>query len=268
MLLVHGESIGAPQIEREVASWDAQAFARLCNSVAWALTWRESQSLPAFTERVYVRDKGIDAEWWGDLGNAPMLPNSLLRSGTNVFQYKKREVAERARSAIVSKLCSELRGAIADVEGRTEKALASYVLFTNVDLTTEQREQIRQAIIADCGGREFHVDVVGAAILAAMLNDLSHLRSAFFATAAFRTWWESWEAHRSAAAFAEIPLIGRGPIMEQLVGWIADPEVRVIALTGTHMMGKTRVALEATRNWSGTRRVRRPHSGFVGVAFA
>src|SRR5260370_19897612 len=127
--------MGGEEIERDVSFWDAVRFARLSNAVAWASTWREAQTLPAFTVRVIVADNGIDAEWRGELVAGGAGEGSFLRSGVNGFQYKKREVASHRRRAIVSALCTELRGASLDVERRTGKTLSSYVLFTNVELT-------------------------------------------------------------------------------------------------------------------------------------
>jgi hypothetical protein len=247
MPLIHGQNIGASQVEREVSSWDAERFARLCNSVAWATTWHAIQGLPAFTERVLVSDNGIDAERSGDIAPGTSLAGQFIRAGTNVFQFKKREVAEQTRAKIVSTLVSNLRGAVADVERRTGKTLSSYVLFTNIDLLTDQQSQLRAAIRHDLGERRIHVEVVGAAELAAMLNNLPHLRSAFFSTLAFQTWGRSWDAHQSVSIFAEAPLIGRERAVGDLAALLQAPDVRVVALTGTHMMGKSRVALEATR---------------------
>jgi hypothetical protein len=248
MLLVHGQHISAGEVERAVSSWDGEHFARLCNSIAWATTWAGAQALPAFTERVLVADQGIDAEWTGDMAPGLALSGSFLRSGSNAFQYKKREVVERTRSEIASKLARDLDGAVAEVERRTQKTLSSYVLFTNVDLVPAQHEQIKQSIQKGLESRQIAVEVVGAADLAAMLNGLPHIRSAFFATLAFQTWGQSWEAHHGGAVFAETPLVGRGSTVDALTALLDDPEVRVIALTGTHMMGKSRVALEATRS--------------------
>ena len=69
----------------------------------------------------------------GELSPQPPLAGQFLRSGINVFQYKKREVTESARASIASQLERELKGAFAEVERRTGKVLASYVLFTNAD---------------------------------------------------------------------------------------------------------------------------------------
>ena len=77
------------------------------------------------------------------------------------------------------------------VESRTGKRLASYILWTNIDLTLEQKGALRAAMLKGIGSRdtaELYTDVVGAAELAAFLNDLPHLRSAFFATIAYQDW--------------------------------------------------------------------------------
>src|SRR4051794_11476235 len=95
MPLVHGQDIGAAEVEREISGWDAIRFARLCNAIAWASAWQQSQSLPAFTERVIVADNGVDAHWQGELASQSLSPNPFLTAGTNVFQYKKREVTEQ-----------------------------------------------------------------------------------------------------------------------------------------------------------------------------
>jgi hypothetical protein len=142
-----------------------------------------------------------------ELGDAAQ--PSLLRTGSNVFQYKKREVTEQSRVRIVTGLVTELRGAAADVELRTGQQLRSYVLFTNVDLTIEQHDTLRATILDGITDGHVSVSVVGAADLAAMLNQLAYLRSAFFATGAFRTWGESWEAHERAVIFPHAPLTGR-----------------------------------------------------------
>jgi hypothetical protein len=245
--LVHGQNISAEEIEHEISRWDAVRFARLCNAVAWASTWQRTPALPAFTERINVADNGIDAQWSSTIELDHAARPSLLRSGKNVFQYKKREVTEQTRSSLVSALTRDLRGAAAKIELETGQPLSSYVFFTNIDLTIEHHATLSAAILDGISDGHVSVSVVGAADLAAMLNDLVHLRSAFFATGAFRTWGQSWAAHERAVIFPHAPLIGRADLLTSLRSWIDDPDVRVIALSGTHMMGKSRVVLEATR---------------------
>jgi hypothetical protein len=82
MPLIHGQGISAGEIEREISSWDAVRFARLSNAVAWASTWRAAQTLPAFTERVIVADKGIDAEWQGEFGRVRAIERRVFLSST------------------------------------------------------------------------------------------------------------------------------------------------------------------------------------------
>ena len=259
MPLLHGREISADEIEAEIARWSAERFARLCNAVAWASPnitgWR--QTIPVFSERVHVADNGIDAEWERVLsaGEAPPL-EALLRPGVNVFQYKKRGAAPGNRADIVSALVAELRRAVLDVEIRTGKTLASYVLWTNVDLSVDQHERIRAAILDGHSEDEpapIHANVVGAAELAAMINDLPHLRSAFLTTDAFQDWGLSFEAHQRESLLTDssgrlAPLIGRDRSVEELRTLVDRPSVRAIVVTGPHMIGKSRLILEATRH--------------------
>jgi hypothetical protein len=85
MTLVHGQNISAQDIEQEVSRWDAVLCARLGNAVAWASTWQDTPTTPAFTERVNVTDNGIDAQWIGTIALDGAGHPSLLRDGTNVF---------------------------------------------------------------------------------------------------------------------------------------------------------------------------------------
>ena len=42
MPLIHGQEIGAGEAERDLCSWDGTRLARLCESVALAMTWRDT----------------------------------------------------------------------------------------------------------------------------------------------------------------------------------------------------------------------------------
>jgi hypothetical protein len=142
---------------------------------------------------VHVADNGIDAEWERVLtaGEAPTALEPLLQLGLNVFQHKKRGAGPGNRADIVSALVTEPRRAVLAVEIRTGKTLASYVLWTTVDLSVDQHETLRTAILdeySDDATVPIHAHVVGPAELGAMINDLPHLRSAFFATDAFQDW--------------------------------------------------------------------------------
>jgi hypothetical protein len=258
--LIHGAEISADEIETEIARWSAERFARLCNAVAWASPglkgWR--QTIPVFTERVHVADNGIDAEWEHVLtaAEAPTALDPLLQPGLNVFQYKKRGAGPGNRADIVARLVAEVRGAVVDVERRTGKKLASYVLWTNVDLSVDQHERLRAAILDEHpvdATVTIHSNVIGAAGLAAMINDLPHLRSAFFVTDAFQDWGLSFEAHQRESLAIDsseelAPFTGRDRSIDELRAVIDSPSVRAVVVTGPHMIGKSRLILEATRH--------------------
>ena len=76
---------------------------------------------------------------------------------------------------------------------------------------------------------ELYTDVVGAAKLAAFLNDLPHLRSAFFATIAYQDWGRALEAHRRQSipidpTSALPPLIGVIVVSVSFaIWWILPP---------------------------------------------
>ncbi|MGJ5673426.1 MAG: hypothetical protein ACR9NN_07420 [Nostochopsis sp.] len=63
MSLTHGQSISAEDVETIISrNFSSQKFASLCNALTWAVSGRKCTSLPSFTERVNVKDGGIDAE--------------------------------------------------------------------------------------------------------------------------------------------------------------------------------------------------------------
>lgn len=246
-MIVHGQDIQSKDVESATFYWDASRFAGLSNDLVWAQTERKTGAIPLMTGRVFVADNGEDAEWIGTPQRGARRAGKFLRPGLNVFQYKKRSVSDTDRNKIVQKLRSELRRALADVEVRTGKIVASYILFTNVDVTIQDQESLASAIRHD--REDTHVAIMGAAHLAAALNGLPHLRSAYFATQGFQTWEAAREAH-AALAFtgADIDLVGRDDGLGELLSWINDPQVRAIVLTGPPNMGKSRLALEATRD--------------------
>ena len=62
-MLSHGQRITKEEFEITTSYWSPNEFASLCNAVVWASARRQGTVLPSFTERVYVKDKGIDAEY-------------------------------------------------------------------------------------------------------------------------------------------------------------------------------------------------------------
>ena len=251
-MIIHGQEIQSRDVEGVPFHWDVSRFVGLCNALVWAETKRHTGKIPLMTGRIFVADNGEDAEWIGTPRRGARRSGRFLHPGINVFQYKMRSVSDTDRPAIVkslrqkSKKGKNLHGAIADVEERTGKTIASYILFTNVDMTIKEQESLARAIRH--GREEVNVAIICAAHVAAALNDLPHLRSAYFVTEGFRTWEVAWEAHAALPiSEATVDLVGRDSGLERLEGWIDDAQVRAVILTGPPTIGKTRLALEATR---------------------
>ncbi len=124
MTLIYGRAISAEELERALSrELTPQRFASLCNGIAWLTTGRHLESMPSFTERVNVKDRGIDAELVIDLPSDGNYGSPLLGPGVNVLQYKQRDIFARDRDKIFSTLLSEVKGAAADVVARTGKQL-------------------------------------------------------------------------------------------------------------------------------------------------
>ena len=109
--------------------------------------------------------------------------------------------------------------------------------------------ELRKAVLTNYDEpKSVKVGIVGAAELAAMLNNLPHLRSAYFCRSDFISWDEAWQEH-THRAFLEstVPLTGRAHDLKSLQWALENPGVRVIAVSGPDYIGKTRLVLEATR---------------------
>ena len=148
MALVHGRAISSEEVESIVSrEFTAREFASLCNAVAWATAGHVCSSVPSFTERVNVRDKGIDAEWNIELCADHEYASPLLGPGWNVFQYKQRDVFAQGRDRTYTNLKAGLRGAIRSLRDDAGRQPQRYVLFTNLDLSHEQKTALRPAVL-------------------------------------------------------------------------------------------------------------------------
>jgi hypothetical protein len=249
MALAHGQAISSEEVERALSRQrSSQDLASLSNAVAWSIAGRRLESLPSFTERTNVKDKGIDAELTIALPDDGNYASPLLGPGANVLQYKQRDISARDRDKTVATLISGLKGALLDVAARTGKGVDRYVLFTNIDLSHEHKERLRKSILYGYKKPEpAHVEIVGAAELAACLNQFPHLRSAYFATDRFSTWEDASRRHAVAKAFGAAPkLVGRIDELAELRRAVDDPSIRVIVIAGSQGIGKSRLALDAT----------------------
>jgi len=260
MSLFIGQAINGTVLEQVTSAWSPKRFASMCDSLAWVASGRQFLQLPSFTSRVYASDGGIDAEWDIEIPeDEGPIPTPLLGPGWNVFQYKKRDLMAQDRSKIISNLKSGLLGAVEEIYNRFDRTPDRYVLFVNVDLKHDQARAIKEAILSEYSHpSDLHIEVVGAAELAALLNNYPHLRAAYFVPISFKTWEEAYRAHRSHKFLgADVELIGRKEEIGRLLSLVQDKKVRVIVITGPHDIGKSRLVLEATRD--------RPHDVIIAL---
>lgn len=250
MALLIGQHIDADELEKVTSSWPPKRFATLCNTVGWAASGRAFQTFPAFTSRVNVKDGGVDAEWDVEIqeGNT-QVPTPILAPGWNVFQYKQRDVLARKRQSLVAELRKSLSGALKEVEKNFGRKPDQYTLFVNIHLTPHEKASLKKSILAGEEEDKSQIHIIGAAELAALLNDHPHLRAGFFSPLAFETWEGTYQAHRDKKRFgSQAELVGRESELNRLRALIDNPAIRAVIVSGPHDMGKTRLALEATKH--------------------
>ena len=246
MSLIHGRDVTAEEIERILGQDSVQRFTSLCNAIAWEVSRPLRLTHVVFTERVYVADNGVDAELLVEIPEV-LEPAAILVPGRNILQYKLRDAAARGRARTVAELVRNVAGAIRDASDRTGQPIQHYLLFTNLHLSVEEHGRLLNALRADVD--ETTVRILGAGELAAVLNNLPHLRSAYFATADFVSWQKSWENHNTATLSARVPpFTGRAGLLTATRTAVDDADTKVLILAGPPGIGKTRLALEATRH--------------------
>jgi hypothetical protein len=248
MSLVHGREITGEQVELIIGrEFSVQRFVSMCNAMLWALSRPAGLTQVSLTERVFVADNGVDAELVIDVPPYAPPPGSLLIPGDSVVQYKQRDLTARDRNRIVGDLRGNLRGAAREVSERTGRPRNQYLLFTNVSLSIDEKHDIEEAIKE--GSPDVRVQVFGAAEIAAMLNNLPHLRSAYFSTARFASWQRFWDGHNRQALSGTVPvLVGRKDVLSATKAAVDDESIRVVLISGGPDIGKTRLALDVTQH--------------------
>ncbi|MDP9474302.1 MAG: ATP-binding protein [Actinomycetota bacterium] len=249
--------MSSEQIEQAVGrDFGPRRFASLCNAVAWGVAGATCTRVPSFTERTNDKDGGIDGDWTAEpAGVADGTGSALLGPGFNVYQYKQREVtAGRGRGQVISGLKSNLKGAFQDLRKKTGRHPDSYVLFTNIEVKSSapnkdsksEQQELKDAILQGYdGAKEPRVEIVGAAELAGFLNNLPHLREAYFGSSGVVPIDEELAKHQRANPIGEpVALVGREAESETLSSFLADPEARAMFVSGPQDMGKTRLVLE------------------------
>lgn len=256
-----GQEITAEFIEDHFGkSANVEGFTRFCNAVVSSTTSGWSK-LPKLSEKRGA-DGGIDGECFIPSPSLSTATSSLLVPGWNVFQYKVRSISENGRTSACSSLTGSLGGALRQLQERSPaaKSCSQYILFTNLHLgietptkakgkrlLQENRDKITRAIL-EGGPSDTQVQIVDAADLAGMVNSNPGLRATFFPGGYAHTWDEAWDAERSVKAFQiEVPFTGRLSETNALGDLLQDELTKVIVIHGPSGIGKTRLALEATK---------------------
>ena len=249
MVQVHGRAVTSEKIERLTGrDFGPAGFASMCNAISWASAKKRPSSLPSFTERVNVRDDGVDAEWETQLPEGDYA-SAMLGPGWNVFQYKQRDIVAVGRERLFSKLKSDLQGAVEDLYRKAKRRPDRYVLFVNLDLTHAQKRDLEKKMLRGYDRPdEVRVEIAGAAEIATFLTDMPHLRFAYLGTPGFSAVEAEWSVHASRKPFgAGVDLVGREKEMEELTSFFEDPRARAMVVAGPQGMGKTRLVLEAAK---------------------
>lgn len=251
--IIHGQAIIADQIEGICSYWNPLQFTALCNNVIWATIFNSINAIPKLSERVIVSDDGIDAEFMGDVSTSSLKSsNPFIKTGYNVFQFKKRDIRTRSRAEILSNLNSNLKGAIQHIYTETGQSVNNYVLFTNVSLATGDHDKLEKNLLAGYSGTKPSINIVGASELATLINNVPHIRSAFFVSSGFSSWEKSYEKSKNASMYGVwTELIGRDEDLTSLKAIIDNKQVKIVIIRGPQGIGKTRLVIEATchRRW-------------------
>jgi len=232
-------------------------FPAFCNSII-ALEAPRTSTFPNLTSKPGP-DGGIDGQW--NLENLSIEQNcAVAHRGWNVYQFKSLDVSSLGSEKAFRELCNRAKGAIADLVQRLEVPVrpALYILFTNLQLgidrpsrtkgnrhLNEQTAKLRTALLHDAPiGIE--IEIFDAGKIEGMIARHRGLRLIWFAERAGLTWDEAhrWEVNQWQI---DAPFKGREADLKQLDAWLSDDAVRVIALTGPNSIGKTRLALESTK---------------------
>ena len=195
--------------------------------------------------------------------NAPPIdlrvcPSSCL-VGTS-SSHKQFDVTTQSHDKCFARLKNKVAEGVKSLYERTGRRPDGYVLFTNLHLTHKtvsrdkngkktitQKSQLEEALLKGYDQPDnVKVKIVAASELAAMLNDLPHLRSAYFSRDDFMTLDEYRADHAGASLFGKaIKFTTRNHLLKVFESEVGDPQVRAIVVSGAPTVGKTRLVLEA-----------------------
>lgn len=252
---IFGTSVTASDVERLTSEEGEKAFVRLCATLvaAAAGTALGDFTVPNWSERITVSDKGVDGEYL-----AP--PNTLevggpVGPGRNVYQVKWRRIGTRPARPVIRELRASVNRGLKDLLSKDGRLPDRYVLLINLDLSRSDRASLSQALRKDCPEFETRPLIIwGAAEIAALLNTHPHVRHAFFSEGVFCTLEIALEELRrryEAVGWAEF--VGYEESVQAIQAFAAQASGKLLLVSGSPYSGKSRTILEALE----------PHGGRV-----
>jgi hypothetical protein len=242
-LIPYGARVEARHIEHyhgiDPAAWLTGLFRSVLQA---AITAEGLQYLvPQVTDRIRTRDGGVDAALTVQLPSNEPRAAGIVNPGHTIYQFKWRS----KRGDAVGSASGELKGL------KDRGALPDYYVFvTNIDLTMQEHDDIKEKLRQDCG--QFPADrliVLGASELKDWVNNDPRIRVAHFDVAlglcTLETAKEAAERRYGNRATYP-PLFDREQEISSLKLFLNDPDARVMVVTGPQGAGKTRVVAEPT----------------------
>ena len=241
-LIPYGARIEARHIEHYQGADPAAWLTGLFRSVLQAAITAEGLQylVPLVTDRIRTRDGGVDAALTVQLpSNGPRVAG-IINPGHTIYQFKWRS----KRGDVVGSASGELKGL------KDRGTLPDYYVFvTNIDLTIQEHDDIKEKLRKDC--EEFSADrivVIGASELKDRVNNDPRIRVAHFDIAlglcTLETAKEATE-RRYGNRETYPPLFNREQEILSLKLFLGDPDARVMVVTGPQGAGKTRVVAES-----------------------
>jgi hypothetical protein len=253
------------EVERQFGSPEGKVrFPRFCNAVMLASASGPLPTLPRLDDSPGA-DGGFDGSW--SLPEDAPTQNALpfAQVGWNALQFKA-VGCDKPPGKAFEQLRNSVKGAVQAVISRAGRPgeLGRYTLFTNLNLgraeastTLTRRLESRKASLVTAlrhglaASERVQIEIVSAAELQAFVNARPALRETFFGHRLFETWDEAWATMALQPHTApDIPFVGRAEPLTALKAKLADPTIGFIGLLGASGMGKTRLGLEATREFA------------------
>lgn len=219
---------------------DDLIFTDLCNKVLWFNVPSEDRLKLILYGAEKAKDKGADAELEGTF---------IGQKGKWVFQYKFFDLSKNPQSNARSRLKKSLltgnerKKEISELEKAMMLNPTKYVIFTNIQLTKHNRDEILEK--SKKMGITFDIILLDIDNLDPIILNESLLEISFFGSKPFYCVKEFQEQFKNEGRIVghDFKLYGRGEDKKQFQNFI-NGEKNVLILTGAAGVGKTRFIIE------------------------